>query len=75
MTEVRKGKREWGRAGAALGLALILALPAMAQPEAYIAHADKLFDDKGQLTNDDTRKFLTNFMQSFAAWVAANTKG
>jgi chromate reductase, NAD(P)H dehydrogenase (quinone) len=46
--------------------------PAMAQPEAYISHADKLFDEKGVLNNDDTRKFLTQFMQDFSNWIDAN---
>src|SRR3954467_5307729 len=52
---------------------VFLNVPAMAQPEAYLGHADKLFDDKGKLTNDDTRKFLQGFMQAFAGWIAANT--
>lgn len=45
---------------------------AMAQPEAYIGGADKLFDEQGKLVNDGTRNFLRSFMQSFAAWIAAN---
>jgi chromate reductase len=53
---------------------VFLNMPAMQQPEAYVGHADKLFDDKGKLANDDTRKFLQGFMQAFAAWIAANTK-
>ena len=53
---------------------VFLNMPAMPQPEAYVGHADKLFDDKGKLTSDDTRKFLQGFMQSFAAWIAANAK-
>jgi len=32
-------------------------IPAMAQPEAYIGGADKLFDANGKLSNDGTRKF------------------
>ena len=46
----------------------------MAQPEAYIGRADKLFDANGKLLNDDTRKFLKNFMQAYAAWITANSK-
>ena len=41
----------------------------MQQPEAYVAHADKLFDEQGKLVNDGTRKFLRAFMQAFANWV------
>lgn len=37
---------------------VFLNVPAMQQPEAYIGHADKLFDANGKLTNESTRKFL-----------------
>lgn len=50
---------------------VFLNVPAMAQPEAYLGGADKLFDSSGKLTNDDTRKFLQGFMQAYALWVAA----
>jgi chromate reductase, NAD(P)H dehydrogenase (quinone) len=53
---------------------VFLNVPAMPQPEAYLGGADKLFDAQGKLANDGTRKFLQEFMQAFAAWVAANTK-
>jgi chromate reductase len=53
---------------------VFLNVPAMAQPEAYLGHADKLFDASGKLVNDGTRKFLQDFMQAYAAWVAANAK-
>ena len=53
---------------------VFLNVPAMQQPEAYIGGADKLFDASGRLVNDGTRKFLQQFMQAFAAWVAANHK-
>jgi chromate reductase len=49
-------------------------MPAMQQPEAYIGHADKLFDANGKLANDGTRKFLRQFMQAFADWITANAK-
>jgi chromate reductase len=51
---------------------VFLNVPAMAQPEAYIGGADKLFDANGKLDNEATGKFLQHFMQAFAAWVAAN---
>lgn len=53
---------------------VFLNVPAMAQPEAYIGGADKLFDVNGKLVNDGTRKFLETFMQSYDAWITANTK-
>jgi chromate reductase len=48
---------------------VFLNVPTMQQPEAYIGHADKLFDEQGKLVNDGTRKFLQGFMQAFANWV------
>jgi chromate reductase, NAD(P)H dehydrogenase (quinone) len=53
---------------------VFLDVPAMQQPEAYIGHADKLFDPHGNLINEETRKFLTRFMQAFGAWIEANTR-
>lgn len=53
---------------------VFLNVPALQQPEAYIGGADKLFDAGGRLTSDSTRGFLQQFMQAFAAWVAANHK-
>ncbi|MDE2326313.1 MAG: NAD(P)H-dependent oxidoreductase [Rhodospirillales bacterium] len=51
-----------------------LNVPAMAQPEAYIGGADKLFDADGNIVSDATRKFLGDFMTAFGAWVASNAK-
>ncbi len=48
---------------------VFLNVPAMQQPEAYIGGAASLFDDAGNLVNDDTRGFIQGFMQSFARWV------
>lgn len=50
---------------------VFLNVPVMAQPEAYLGGADKLFDSGGRLANEGTRKFLQGFMQAYAAWVAA----
>jgi chromate reductase len=44
------------------------------QPEAYIGNAAKLFDGQGNLTNDDTKKFLENFLQAFADWIGTIKK-
>jgi chromate reductase, NAD(P)H dehydrogenase (quinone) len=49
---------------------VFLNMPAMAQPEAYIGHADKLFDENGKLTNDGTAKFLGTFLEAFGKWIA-----
>jgi chromate reductase, NAD(P)H dehydrogenase (quinone) len=53
---------------------VFLDIPAMAQPEAHLGGADKLFDASGKLANDGTRKFLQNFMNAFDAWITANSK-
>src|SRR5690348_6527519 len=53
---------------------VFLNIPAMAQPEAYLGGADKLFDAHGKLANEGTRKFLRDFLQAFGAWIAANSK-
>ncbi|WP_233632748.1 NADPH-dependent FMN reductase [Parapedobacter sp. ISTM3] len=47
-----------------------LNVPAMAQPEAYVGHANELFDEDGSLTNAATIEFLRDFMRAFADWVA-----
>ena len=51
---------------------VFLNMPAMQQPEAYIGNATKLFDDKGNLTSDETREFVNKFLQAFAQWVERN---
>ena len=48
---------------------VFLNVPTMQQPEAYVGHADKLFDEHGKLVNEGTSKFLQGFMQAFANWV------
>src|ERR1700720_4149884 len=53
---------------------VFLNVPAMAQPEAYIGGADKLFDADGKLVSEGILKFLHGFMLSYAAWIAANAK-
>lgn len=53
---------------------VFLNVPAMAQPEAYIGGADKLFDGNGNLFNESTQKFLQGFMHAYAAWITANAK-
>jgi len=46
-----------------------LNVPVMQQPEAYVGNVSELLDQNGNLTNDSTREFLQNFMNSYAAWV------
>lgn len=51
---------------------VFLNVPVLQQPEAYIGHVDKLFDDRGALTSQSTRHFLAQFMSRFDAWVTSN---
>ncbi len=48
---------------------VFLNVPAMPQPEAYIGDAAHLFDEKGKIIKEDTRKFVTKFINSFADWI------
>ena len=48
---------------------VFLDMPAMQQPEAYIGHADKLFDAAGALVNASTGEFCAKFLRSFDAWI------
>lgn len=53
---------------------VFLNVPTLQQPEAYIGGAAKLFDDKGELSNDSTREFMQKFVNAYAAWVEKNLK-
>jgi chromate reductase, NAD(P)H dehydrogenase (quinone) len=46
-----------------------LDMPTLQQPEAYIGSAGGLFDDDGNVTNDDRLKFLEKFVAAFAKWI------
>ena len=50
---------------------VFLNVPTLQQPEAYLGHVDKLFDEHGKLVGDGTRKFLEGFMQAFGNWIEA----
>ena len=54
---------------------VFLDVPTLAQPEVYIAGADKLFDAAGNLINDSTREFLRTFVTAFTAWIELNLAG
>lgn len=51
---------------------VFLNVPAMPQPEAYVGHADKLFDTSGKLANSATEDFLRKFLVAFESWITAN---
>ncbi len=48
---------------------IFLNMPTMQMPEAYIAQANSLFDEAGELKLQATRDFFTKFMSAFADWV------
>ncbi len=48
---------------------VFLDMPTLQQPEMYLGHIDKSFDEQGKLTNDSTAAFLKKFMETFTAWV------
>lgn len=41
----------------------------MQQPEAYIGNVGNLFDENSNIVNEDTRKFLSSYMEAYAKWV------
>lgn len=45
--------------------------PAMLQPEVLVARAHEKFDGAGRLTDDATRQFLRQYLNTFCAWVHA----
>ena len=47
---------------------VFLNVPTMQQPEAYLSHANKLFDEQGKVASEGTGKFLQTFMHAFANW-------
>ena len=51
-----------------------LDMPTLGQPEAFIGNREGLFNDKGQIGPEDTRKFLQTWMDKYVAWVKAHAK-
>ncbi|HTH75488.1 MAG TPA: NADPH-dependent FMN reductase [Trinickia sp.] len=68
-----------GAAGTALAqqhLRNVLAyldVPTLGQPEIFIKHTDSFFDAGGGIASEDSRKFLTTFVQRFETWVKRHT--
>jgi chromate reductase len=46
-----------------------LDMPTLGQPEAYIQVKDGFFDDAGNVSSAETRKFLHGWMDKYATWV------
>lgn len=45
----------------------------MGQPELYLHFTDGLIDAEGNISNENTKKFLKRFVDNFAAWVAGHS--
>ena len=43
--------------------------PTLGQPEVFMQMKDGLIDDDGNIGNDDTRKFVQDFVDRYVAWV------
>ncbi|HEY9540688.1 MAG TPA: NAD(P)H-dependent oxidoreductase [Luteimonas sp.] len=43
--------------------------PTLGQPEVFMQMKDGLLDDDGNIGNDDTRRFLQDFVDKYVAWV------
>lgn len=48
---------------------VFLDVPTLQQPEAFIQFKDGMIDDDGNITSEDTRKFLQKWMDAYVAWV------
>lgn len=51
---------------------VFLNMPCLQQPEMYLGHIDKAFDEKGQLNNADVKKLLEKFLQTFSQWTSVH---
>lgn len=51
---------------------VFLNVPCLQMPEVYLGGVQQKFDDKGNFANEDTRKFLQKFINTFAEWVERN---
>ncbi len=47
----------------------VLNVLVMAQPEAYISRVSELFDDKGEIKSEGTKKFLQSIIDAFVAFI------
>jgi chromate reductase len=53
---------------------VFLNVPAMPQPEVYIANVQDLYNGKGEMTKDSTKEFLESFMTAFERWVIVHSE-
>jgi len=46
-----------------------LDVPTMGAPEIFLQFKDDLFDDRGHIGNEGTKKFLQGWMDKYVAWI------
>lgn len=44
-------------------------VPTLQQPEVYIGNVDAMFNEQGELINDETHEFLEIFMKEYMKWI------
>lgn len=49
---------------------VFLDMPTLQQPEAYVAHVNKLLDAEGHFAEPGTQAFLQTFLTAFESWIA-----
>ncbi|HWT19993.1 MAG TPA: NAD(P)H-dependent oxidoreductase [Variovorax sp.] len=49
-----------------------LDVPTLGQPEVFLQAKDDLFDDKGHIGSEGTKKFLQGWMDKYVAWVKSH---
>lgn len=49
-----------------------LDVPTLGQPEVFIKHDPAVINEKGEIVNDGSRKFLQTFVDRYVAWVKLN---
>jgi chromate reductase len=54
------------------GILGYLDMPTLGQPEAFIQAKEGMFDEAGNISNADTKKFLQSWMDRYVAWVKKN---
>lgn len=53
---------------------VFLDMPILQQPEAYVGHAYSLFDEAGDIVNEDTGKFFQSFLDVFFGWIGRTSR-
>lgn len=52
---------------------VFLNIPVMQQPEVYLPHIDKVWDENGNLKDEDTKAFLQKAVEAYIEWFKKNS--